>query len=403
MSDQKSQYRWYMAGIATFVIPMGIQTILFPYLVAVELQQGPERLGIAQMSTQLPGLLLILLGGLLADRVDRRAILIWMHVVASLPGLMLALAIWNGMLSYGLLIVYALVMGTVGAFVQPARDGMLNQIAGGQLQRTVTVTMGLTFGAQIIGFVAASFTDHLGAPPLLVLHSLIMFLGVFAALKLDPATSVTSRAGTSGLSQILEGISLVLQSDKMRPAWLLVVAMSFFYGGSFMVLNPLVVRDVYGGSAAEISLAFGCFMIGTIVATVILVSIGGVKRQGQALMLALTLGGSTWAIVAIGVPFWGYLALILCWGMGGGVSMSMSRTIMQESAPEAARARVLSLFSLGNLGAMPMGALLLGFLAGQVGPLNTIVIAVGGVWVAVAIVGLTTRFAAVGSEDLAAA
>ena len=75
MTDLRSKYLWYMTGIATFVIPQGIQTILLPWLIAVELQESADRLGIAQMMTQLPGLFLILAGGLLADRVDARKIL----------------------------------------------------------------------------------------------------------------------------------------------------------------------------------------------------------------------------------------------------------------------------------------------------------------------------------------
>jgi len=65
MSALKKQFFWYMAGVTSFVIPMGIQTILFPWLVAVQLQESADRLGIAQMSTQLPGLFLILFGGYL--------------------------------------------------------------------------------------------------------------------------------------------------------------------------------------------------------------------------------------------------------------------------------------------------------------------------------------------------
>lgn len=394
-----SQYRWYMAGVASFVIPMGIQTILFPWLIVVELQQGPERLGIAQMSTQIPGLLLILLGGLLADRVDRRSILIWMHVLAGVPSAALAFAIWTGSLSYSLMIAYALFIGTVGAFVQPARDGMLNQIADGQLQRTVTITMGLTFGAQIFGFIAASFADQIGAPPLLLAHSAIMLVGAFFASRLHRKQTVAYSGGASGLQQIKEGVAIVLASTTMRPSLILIITMSFFYGGSFMVINPLVVRDVYFGSAAEIAMSFACFMLGTIGSTVILVSVGGIKRKGLGLMLALFLGGFGWLIASFDLPFTGYLAMLFLWGMGGGVAMSMSRTIMQESAPEAYRARVLSLFSLGNLGGMPLGALFLGFVAGAYGPLLAIRVAVGGVWLMVLLVWIFTNLNQVGKAD----
>ena len=376
-----------MAGVTSFVIPMGIQTILFPWLVAVQLQESADRLGIAQMSTQLPGLFLILFGGLLADRVDQRKILIGFHVIAAIPAAGLALLMYLDLLSYWALIGYALMMGTVGAFIQPARDGMLNRVAGDQLQRTVTVTMGLTFGAQIFGFAAASFADSIGAIPLLVLHSLIVFSGALISLKLKPAPPQPQDVNAgSRLNQIKSGLKVVIRSPRMGPALVMMMAMSTFYGGSFVVLNPIIVRDVYHGSARDISMSFAAFMIGTVVITILLVSLGGVKKQGRALMLAIFIGGIFLLIAATGLPFYGYLITLFFWGMCGGVAMSMGRTLMQESAPLEYRARVMSVFSLGSVGGMPMGALLMGYCAASIGGLMTLCVAVAGIWLVLALV-----------------
>lgn len=370
-----------MAGVTSFVIPLGIQTILFPWLIAVKLQASAGQLGFAQMSTQLPALVLILFGGLLADRVDQRKILIIFHIIAAIPAMGLALLLYYSLLSYWVLIAYALAMGTVMAFIQPARDGMLNRIAGDQLQRTVTITMGLTFGAQIFGFVAASFADSHGPVVLLLLQGGILLFGAIISLKLTPYTPPPQEVGSaSKFSQIKEGIRIVVSSARMAPTFVLMMALSFFYGGSFMVLNPIIVRDVYGGSAVEISMSFASFMVGTIFATVVLVSRGGIKKQGLAMMLAMFVGGIFLLVASIGLPFYGYLTMIFLWGSCGGVMMSMGRTVMQESAPVEYRARVISVFSLANLGGMPLGALFMGNCATFIGPLNTLIVAVLGIW-----------------------
>jgi len=375
-----------MAGVTSFVIPMGIQTILFPWLVAVQLHESVDRLGIAQMSTQLPGLFLILFGGLLADRIDQRTILIVAHIIAALPAAGLAIILYLDLLSYGVLIGYALLMGTVGAFIQPARDGMLNRVAGDQLQRTVTVTMGLTFGAQIIGFAAASFADTVGAVSLLMLHSLIILSGALISLMLKPAPPPPQdkESGTR-LSQIKSGLELVIRSPRMGPALVTMISMSLFFGGCFVVLNPIIVRDIYHGSASDIALSFGAFMVGTIATTILLVGLGGVSKQGGALMLAIFAGGICLLVAATGLPFFGYLIALFFWGMCGGVAMSMGRTIMQESAPPEYRARVMSVFSLGSVGGMPIGAVLMGFCAASIGPLMTLPIAVAGIWTVLAV------------------
>jgi MFS family permease len=127
-------------------------------------------------------------------------------------------------------------------------------------------------------------------------------------------------------------------------------------------------------------------MIGTVVITILLVSLGGVKKQGRALMLAIFIGGIFLLIAATGLPFYGYLITLFFWGMCGGVAMSMGRTLMQESAPLEYRARVMSVFSLGSVGGMPMGALLMGYCAASIGGLMTLCVAVAGIWLVLALV-----------------
>ena len=82
-------------------------------------------------------------------------------------------------------------------------------------------------------------------------------------------------------------------------------------------------------------------------------------------MLAIFIGGIFLLIAATGLPFYGYLVTLFFWGMCGGVAMSMGRTLMQESAPPEYRARVMSVFSLGSVGGMPMGSFVDGVLCGK--------------------------------------
>ncbi len=375
----KSQYKWYMSGIVTWVAPFGLQTVLFPWLIAVQLQESADRLGIAQMTMQLPGLFLVLVGGLLADRIDPRRILVGAHLFATIPPLGVALLIYTDGLSYTWLIMYALMMGTANAFVLPARDGMLNRVAGGNLQKTVTVAMGLTFGAQLIGFVLASSADTAGAIPLLLLQVTIISLGVIATGKLHAAPVYIRTEEGTRFEQLTRGLRVAFESREMRPTMTLLFFMSLFYGGSFVVINPIMVRDIYGGAAFEMSLSYSCFVIGTVTATVAMLSVGGLKNQGLALLLGVLFGAVALGMTHFAPPFPFYLAAILGWGMCGGVAMSMGRTIVQETAPEDMRARIMAVFALCNTGGMPLGALILGICAEQLGVLNATLVCVAGV------------------------
>jgi MFS family permease len=361
-----------MLCLICFVAPLGIQTVLLPWLIVVEMQESGARLGLAQFALQLPAILLILAGGLLADRFDRAKILWVCHGLAALPALLLAYVIYSQALSFQMVVIYALAMGSVTAFAQPARDGMLNQIASDDLQKGVTIAMGLTFGGQVIGFLMGGAAESVGAVSLLIIQAIVMAFGMFFAFKLMPmsrlagetaALSASSGAG----SAILEGLRLVFTSNLMRPVIFLVFCMSLFYGGAYMVLVPVVAREVYGAGAAEIAQCFVAFVGGTILVTGLLVKVGGLSNPLMALQLALLGGGLCLILASMVNQFEYFLGALALWGMCGAVAMSMSRTLIQQAAPEAYRSRVLAIFSLANMGGMPLGAVLLGALSVSMG------------------------------------
>lgn len=385
---------WYLVTVAMFVVPTGIQTVLFPWLVTIKLELGATELGLGQMALQLPALFLILIGGFLADRFDAKRMLMGLHVLAALPPLGLAVLIASGQLSFFWMLVFALVTGTINAFAQPARDKLLSSVAGTEIQKTVTITMGLTFGAQVIGYAAASFADSVGAVALLILMTCLLMLGFGTSYFLPNAKVEEQLSPGSGMGEaIKDGLRIVLESEPMRASALLLASISLFYGGTFMVLNPLMVRDIYAGGAPEISLSFAMFMAGTILTTVVLVARGGMRNTGLSLMAAVVAGGFMLLIASLGLPWMGYLVTIFAWGCCGGLAMSMGRTIMQELAPESHRARVMSVFSLANIGSLPFGAALMGYSADLIGILPSFQLAVAGGWGSVVYMAVRTDLA----------
>ncbi len=380
--------RWYLSSTAAFLIPGGIGMVLFPWLVAVLLHEPAQRVGIAQMAGALPALFLILCGGVVGDRFDQRRTLIALHVLGALPPLVLAVLIGNDMLSYGLLIGYALLGSTFGAFSQPSRDALLSRVAGDRIQRTVTIVMGLQFGVQILGISLASLADRLGAVPLLLTQAAVMASGAVAMSRVhvDPFVQPAERKHV--LREIREGLALVFGSERLLPIMLLTFAIGVFFAGAFTVLIPLTIRDVYHGGAQQIGFAYVLNMVGTVAVTLLLLARGGVARPGRAVLIAQGCGSLLFVPIAFGVPIEAFYALIFLWGIGGGVAMSMARSIVQEAAPMSHRARVMSVYSLGMMGGMPIGSFAMGYVIGAFGPANAALVPVIGMASVVVLVGL---------------
>lgn len=370
--------RWYLASTACFLVPGGIQMVMFPWLVAVFLHETPARVGIAQMAGQLPMLLLILWGGLLGDRVDQRRLLIGLSVAMAVPPVVMAGLVTADLLIYPVLIGWALVGGALGAFAQPARDALLNRVAGRDIQRVVTLTIGVQFGIQILGFGIGASADVLGPATLMLVQAGLMLVAGLATAQIPPLAPNAPRVRQPALKEIGEGIAIAWQSPAIRAAVLQTFSVGMFFAGTYMVLLPLMVRDLYQGSAGGIALVFATNMLGTCTTILWLMRRGGIERPGRALLLGGMTSVCILSLLYFELPLQGFYAVVYLWGMCGGISMTMSRAIVQEASPESHRARVMSVYSLGMMGGMPLGSALLGWCAGVIGVRNAVLVPVVG-------------------------
>jgi MFS family permease len=382
--------RAYLLANVAFLVPSGLVTIIFPWLIVVALHEPPERVGIAQMIAQLPALFLLLVAGLVADRVEQRRILIVTHLLVALGQLGIAALVFTDRLTFASLLALAVLGGIAGTFSGPPRDAMLSRVAGDQIQRTVILVIGLQFGAQIAGFVLASLTDLIGAPVLLVLSATLFALGAIPCAKL-PSSEPGSTPRSHPLRDIGLGLSVALRSDAMRPALILTFALGLFFVGSFVVLLPLIIRDVYQGGAADLSLAFGANMTGTLVVIGILMRRGRIQRQGRAFMLALLFGAVVLSLLYLRPPYWAFFVLSFIWGLGGGFTMTMGRSIVQEAAPPELSARLLSIYAFAMSAGMPIGSFAIGYAAAAFGTLNAALLPAAGMALTILAVHLTSE------------
>lgn len=358
--------RWYLTSTALFLIPGGIQIVLFPYLVAVHLHESPTRVGLAQMASQLPMLLLLLWGGVVGDRFDQRRLLIALQFGMMLPPLVIAVLASMDSLTYAVLIGWALVGGTFGAFAQPARDALLNRIAGDQVQRVVILSIGVQYGVQIVGFAIGSMASLTGIIPILITQSLVLLLATFATRRIPVAAKQTAPR-RAAITEIAEGVRLAWHSAAIRPAVMQAFSVGIFFAGTYVVVLPLMVRDVYGGTSRGIAAAFAANMLGTCTTVFWLMRRGGLERPGRALLIGSTVSLSILSLLTQELPMWAFFTVVYLWGLCGGIGMTMSRSIVQEAAPADARARLLSVYSLGFMGGMPIGSALLGWCVEHLG------------------------------------
>ena len=353
---------------------------MFAWLVAIVLFEAPVKVGIAQTALLIPATLLMLVGGYVTDRFGGKRVALVSQSLAVLPIGGLAVALASSNLTFSIMLAYAVSIGILQAFVTPARDSLLNYVAFGQIQRAVIKATLMQFVAQMLGFTLAASADKIGGVIVISVQACIVAFGVFALRQLPDRGPIHERTETTFLKSmvysIAEGAKTVWKNNAMRNVVCQNVAMGICFMGSYIVTIPLLVRERYEGSSFDLgilSLVNSTGLVLTII--LLLVFSSGIRRQGRALLIAQGLGALILGIGGLGISYWAFAVLVFLWGACGGIAMSMSRTIMQEQAPEPQRGRVMSFFSFSFMGSGPIGALLWGTTTQIFGPETSLLFA----------------------------
>lgn len=378
---------WYLTGNSSWFFAIGAQGVLFAWLVTMVLHESPQMVGVAQMALLLPGLALMLVGGGMADHFGGARVASVVHALAALPPLGLAAMLAMDRLSYGTMLVYAVAMGCAQAFVTPARDGLLNEVAHGRIQRTVLLASLTQFGCQILGVSLAGVAERVGGIVVLTFQSLALLTGAWAFRRIRVAPRAGHGAGMRLGRAILDGGRSVWRSAPIRMVCLQNIAMGLFFMGSFIVTMPLLIREEFSGSASDLAIVNAANAIGLAGATLLLLRFGDLTRPGRTLLLAQAGGGLILFTGALAPSLTLYLIVMFFWGIAGGFAMSMARSIVQELAPADQRGRIMSFYAFTFMGAGPLGALLNGFLVSSIGARGALMTAGSAMFLCMLVVG----------------
>ena len=395
----------YLAVQCSWFVAFGLQLVLFPYLITGRdhLHMDGLALGLANMALSLPSVIFLLIGGVVAERADGRRLLILLHLLAAVPAIFLGATLARDALSYPAMIVYAFTIGTIGAFMMPARDSIVNEVvdrrmrvgSGVTLQLGVTLATMAQFLAQIVGLILAGYADKatrmpawlggfsigpISAETLLIMQAVALASGAGFALFLARGRQVqTGRSGAgSTLGDIMDGVRAVRADPKLWAMTSLMFGVGVFVIGSFLVVLPIINRDVYHFGSSGIRDMFVTFWMGAFVSSAVLAVFKRIKRQGRLLLLAQLIASVSILAMMGDIPHWMFLGIVFVWGLAAGISIAMSRSIVQDSAPKAKLARVLSIYQLGFMAGAPFGAALMGALVDVFGPQKIAVVPAGG-------------------------
>ena len=386
-----SRFQYYLGGLGSSAVAMGLQVVIFPWLVVGVLDEPAERVGLAQMAVMLPNLLLILLGGAISDNRHLGSYLFRLYLLYLVPFGMMFMAINNGYLSYQLLIIFGASYGVITAFIQPARESLLSQVGGHDLQRSVVRTTMVQFAAQSLGYLSAGLFDRIGLSVLLVFQMLMFVVAGLLLRASNPVSESLTKDRTAENQSIVAGLQAVWHHARLLPLMLLVGATGFLGFGVYLVAMPLTTREVYGQSAVFYAGLQLSFTLGVLLANVLYLRLrGGFRQPGRVLVISLFSRGLIMLVIATHLPLILLFPAVMVWGMFSGISISLGRMMTHTEAPPAYRSRVVSIYQLAFFGTAPIGAWVTGHLISAQGVLETFA-ALGTLTLIVAVLGVFSQ------------
>ncbi len=397
-------FRLFWAGAFLSNTGTWTQTVAQGWLV-LQLTDSAFWLGVDSFMATVPALLLTLLGGVFADLVDRKRLLIMAQVGAGASALalaaLLAAGVVDGPQDVWIILLLTFTTGCCWAIAGPSyqafaydlvgREDLANAVALNSAQFQLARVVGPVLAAltiQFFGLVGCFLVNGVSYAAIVWALSRVRF-GDEAEGKKSAARSHPLRDARALWRDLVEGVRYARARPRVRLLMLATAVVSLC-GTPYLTLMPFFARNVYGWGEAGLSLLMGTAGAGALAGALAIAYLGDFKRKGwfvlgAALSAGLCLTAFAWAPTAVA------LALLFATGASVVCFFSVCNTLLQQLVTDRMRGRVMSIWIMCFIGSMPFGSLLGGKAADRFGPRWTVM--AGGLCITlfIVLVGLRER------------
>ena len=242
-------YRLFWTGMVVSLVGMWVQSTAQSFLVW-ELTRSPLATSLTTLFFSLPSTVLALFGGVVADRVDRRRLLLVTQAIFMLQSAVLAALTFTDLIRVWHIYLLALLNGTVMAFDAPTRQSLIpSLVAREDLTNAIALTSTAFNGSRVIGPPIGGLIYAAVGPAWCFALNALTYPAILVALAvIRPAQSLLQRARTHPWRDLREGVSFAARSPLIRGL-LLMVALNGAFAFTYIVLMPVIASQVLGGGA----------------------------------------------------------------------------------------------------------------------------------------------------------
>lgn len=357
-------FRYLWGNSFAFAMLQNTEKFAFVWLM-LEVYDRANRAGTVSFMLGIPVLFLALQAGVLADRLDRRRLLIATQAAACLVTLTITILLFMDSLSYTLSLVLALALGVTIAMGTPVRMSIIPTVVPKEMLMNAIVLNGFAqnissiAGPALGGYVIAQW-DVKGS---FLMATILYLVGIVFLLpmRLEQVLDENGQKPRRQKGAIKDGLKFIVGHAGIRGLFMFLAIAAIFLIGPYGVLVPQVGRVRLGAGPQQAASLFMALGVGTIVSTIWQASLGDIKRKGLSFLIVVACCGTMLATVGLSTWYPLTLFMMFIWGIVGGFFMNLIQTLIQSNTPHQYLGRVASVQTLAMQGITPFGALIAGW------------------------------------------
>lgn len=331
-------------------------------------------LGIDAFMATAPGFFLTLLGGVFADLVDRRRLLLFTQVVAGVAAFALAMLVWTNLVTVWMILGFSLVTGCCMALAAPSYQAMTFDLVGREdLANAIALNSSQFQLSRVAGPALAGLGFKFFGLAGCFFFNGFSFIAVVLALRMvrfengslsAPAHSVKDRRAL--WQDLLAGLQYVRKRPRVFSL-LMMSAITSFFGAPYLTLIPIFARDIFLLGPGGLAWMMGIAGAGAFLGALFLTYLGDMKRKGWMVLGGAFAFGLFLIAFAMSTHLMWSLLFLFAVGFAIVTSVAMTNTLLQQLVTDQMRGRVMSMFILSFIGTMPLGNLLAGVVSQRYG------------------------------------
>jgi len=366
-------FRLLWVGLAVSAVGTWMQIVAQSLLVLKITHGSAFALGTVSLAQALAFFLFALIGGSVADRVDKRRLLIFTQSSSAALAILLGFLTLFDVIQLWMILVLAFLNGTLLSFDQPARGALVPVLVPKESLGNAISLQAMTFnGAATLGPALAGFgVATLGYAGNFFLNG-ASFLGVLIALYYMRVPGVPTHQ-QSTFQAILDALGTV-RRDTVLPWVLSGYAALLFLGPSSALILPVFAVKILRVGPERLGLLFSAAGVGTILGALFLASLGSNPRRGPIYLTGIFIWVAALTGFALSARFWISMTALLVFGLGQTLAGTTTITLLQTRAPQQMRGRLMSLNTLLIMGIRPLGDFPAGALIAGIGAPGTVLL-----------------------------